>query len=182
MSGFGLQKVVSNLVSGVILLMDKSIKPGDVIQMGESYGRIQSLGARYVSVVTRDGTEYLIPNEDLITRQVINWSFSNPLVRLKIPVGVSYSSDVPTAMRAMRDSAAKIPRVLASPTPFCLLMGFGDSSVDLELRFWISDPENGIANVCSDVRLAIWERFAKQGIQIPFPQRDVHLRSSNGHK
>jgi len=174
--GFGLQKVVSNLVSGIILLMDKSIKPGDVIEVGNSYGRIESLGARYVSVLTRDGFEYLIPNEDLITHQVINWSFSNNLVRLKIGVGVSYDSDIHQVMDLMIRTAAAIPRVLERPAPSCRLNDFGDSSVDLELRLWISDPANGISNVRSDVRLASWDAFKEHGIEIPFPQRDVHVK------
>jgi len=173
--GFGLQKVVSNLVSGVILLLDKSIKPGDVVEVGQTYGRIQSLGARYVSVVTRDGTEYLIPNEDLITNQVINWSFSNRLVRLKIPVGVAYRTDVPRAMALMTRAAEETPRVLDRPKPSCQLKGFGDSAIDLELRIWIDDPENGISNVSSEIRLKLWELFRDNGVEIPFPQRDVHL-------
>jgi small-conductance mechanosensitive channel len=175
--GFGLQKVVSNLVSGVILLLDKSIKPGDVIEIGSTYGRIQSLGARYVSVATRDNTEYLIPNEDLITTQVVNWSFSDKLVRLKIVVGVSYDSDIHGVMKIMVDAAANAPRVNSHPKPVCQLKNFGDSAIDLELRLWISDPENGIANVSSTVRIAIWDAFKEHGVEIPFPQRDLHLRT-----
>ncbi len=178
--GFGLQKVVSNLISGVILLLDKSIKPGDVIEVGDSYGHIHSLGARYVSVVTRDGFEYLIPNEDLITQQVINWSFSDKLVRLKIGVGVSYSSDIRKAMDLMVKSAQKIDRVLKQPGPVCQLKNFGDNSVDLELRLWIGDPEKGTSNVSSAVRLAIWDSFGENGIEIPFPQRDVYIKSQPG--
>lgn len=176
--GFGLQKVVSNLVSGVILLLDRSIKPGDVIAIGSTYGRIQSLGARYVSVATRDRTEYLIPNEDLITTQVINWSFSDKLVRLKIIVGVSYASDIHEVMRIMVEAATNIPRVLANPKPVCQLKNFGDSSVDMELRIWISDPENGISNVSSAVRVAIWDVFKEHKIEIPYPQRDVNIKSN----
>lgn len=176
--GFGLQKVVSNLISGIILLLDKSIKPGDVIEVGDSYGRIHSLGARYVSVVTRDGFEYLIPNEDLITQQVINWSFSNKLVRLKIGVGVSYDADIRRARELVIEAAKNTPRVLAHPRPVCQLKAFGDSSVDLELRIWISDPEKGVSNVSSDVRLAIWDAFQENDIEIPFPQRDVHIKSA----
>jgi small-conductance mechanosensitive channel len=175
--GFGLQKVVSNLVSGIILLLDRSIKPGDVIEIGSTYGRIQSLGARYVSVATRDKNEYLIPNEDLITTQVINWSFSDKLVRLKIVVGVSYDSDIHMVMRLMVEAAATIPRVLANPQPVCQLKNFGDSSVDMELRIWIDDPENGISNVSSAVRVAVWDAFKEHGIEIPYPQRDVHIKS-----
>jgi small-conductance mechanosensitive channel len=175
--GFGLQKVVSNLVSGVILLLDRSIKPGDVIEIGSTYGRIQSLGARYVSVATRDRTEYLIPNEDLITTQVVNWSFSDTLVRLKIVVGVAYDSDIHEVMRLMVDAAASIPRVMATPKPVCQLKNFGDSAIDMELRIWISDPENGVSNVSSEVRIAIWDTFKQHGIEIPFPQRDLHLKT-----
>jgi small-conductance mechanosensitive channel len=177
--GFGLQKVVSNLVSGVILLLDRSIKPGDVIAIGSTYGRIQSLGARYVSVATRDRTEYLIPNEDLITTQVVNWSFSDNLVRLKIAVGVSYNSDIHAVMGLMVAAADGVPRVLAHPEPICQLKDFGDSSVDMELYVWINDPENGVGNVSSAVRLAIWDSFKAHGIVIPFPQRDVHMTSQS---
>jgi len=175
--GFGLQKVVSNLVSGLILLLDRSIKPGDVIEVGQTYGRIQSLGARYVSVVTRDNTEYIIPNEDLITNRVINWSFTDKLVRLKITVGVSYDSDVHEVRRLMRKAASGVSRVLEEPEPVCHLKDFGESSIDMELRFWIGDPENGISNVSSTVRLAIWDAFKENHIEIPFPQRDLHIRS-----
>jgi small-conductance mechanosensitive channel len=176
--GFGLQKVVSNLVSGVILLLDRSIKPGDVIAIGSTYGRIQSLGARYVSVATRDRTEYLIPNEDLITTQVINWSFSDKLVRLKIVVGVSYDCDIHEVMRLMVEASINIPRVLSNPKPACQLKSFGDSSIDMELRIWISDPANGVSNVSSAVRVAIWDVFKKHEIEIPYPQRDVHIKSN----
>lgn len=178
--GFGLQKVVSNLVSGVILLLDRSIKPGDVIEIGSTYGRIQSLGARYVSVATRDKTEYLIPNEDLITTQVVNWSFSDKLVRLKIVVGVSYDSDIHEVMRLMVEASVKIPRLMSNPKPVCQLKNFGDSAIDMELRIWISDPENGISNVSSAVRIAIWDTFKEHGIEIPFPQRDLHLKTQEG--
>jgi small-conductance mechanosensitive channel len=177
--GFGLQKVVSNLVSGVILLLDRSIKPGDVIAIGSTYGRIQSLGARYVSVATRDRTEYLIPNEDLITTQVVNWSFSDNLIRLKIAVGVSYNSDIHAVMGLMVAAADGVPRVLAHPQPICQLKNFGDSSVDMELYIWINDPENGVGNVSSAVRLAIWDSFKANGIVIPYPQRDVHLKTQS---
>ena len=175
--GFGLQKVVSNLISGVILLIDRSVKPGDVIAIGDTYGWINSLGARYVSVVTRDGTEHLIPNEELITQRVENWSFSHSRVRLRVPIGVSYNTDVPAAMAHCIEAAAKVERVLSDPPPRCLLMGFGDNSVDLELRVWISDPANGLSNVRSEILLHIWEMFREHGVEIPFPQRDLHLRS-----
>ncbi|MDH5425480.1 MAG: mechanosensitive ion channel [Gammaproteobacteria bacterium] len=175
--GFGLQKIFSNLVSGVILLMDRSIKPGDVISVGNTFGWINHLSARYVSVITRDGIEHLIPNEILITERVENWSFSDNLVRLKLPIGVSYNSDVRLAMKLCVESAKATTRILDKPEPRCLLKGFGDSSVELELRVWINDPPNGRANVLSDVLLGVWDRFHEQGIEIPYPQRDLHLRS-----
>ncbi len=175
--GFGMQKVFANLISGLIILADKSIKPGDVIQLGETYGRINYLGGRYISVVTRDAKEYLIPNEDLITSQVVNWSYSNNLLRLKIPVGIGYDSHIPHAMQLMLQAAGEVDRILADPEPACLLMGFGDNAVDFELRVWIRDPQNGIANVKSQVLLGVWERFREHGIDLPFPQRVLHHKS-----
>ena len=174
---FGLQKIISNLISGILLLLDKSIKPGDVITIGDTYGWINSLGARYVSLVTREGKEFLIPNEDLITHQVENWSFSDNAVRLKVPVGISYHADVRLAMNLCVEAAKENNRVIGVPEPVCLLGGFGDSSVDLELRFWIDDPINGLGNVKSQVLLAIWDKFHQHNIEIPFPQRDLHIRS-----
>ncbi len=176
--GFGLQKVVGNFVSGIILLIDKSIKPGDVIQIGDTYGWIVQLRGRYVSVNTRDGRELLIPNEDLITQQVINWSYSNPFIRLKVPVGISYKNNPHHAIAVMLEAVKSVSRLLTDPAPKCLLMGFGDSSVDLELRFWIADPQNGINSVRSDVMLKIWDALQEAGIEIPFPQRDLHLKTA----
>jgi len=138
--GLGLQKVVSNLVSDVILLVDRSIKPGDVIEMQSTYGWITSLNARYVSLATRDGKELLIPNEDLITSQVINWSYSSDLIRQCVTVGISYDSDVHLAIRLAVEAASAVSRILDVPKPACLLKEFGDSAVNLELRFWIQDP------------------------------------------
>ncbi|MCW9047829.1 MAG: mechanosensitive ion channel [Gammaproteobacteria bacterium] len=175
--GFGLQKIFSNLVSGVILLMDHSIKPGDVIAVGTTFGWINHLGARYVSVITRDGIEHLIPNEALITGSVENWSYSDSLVRLRLPIGISYKSDVRLAINLCVEAASAIPRIQQKPEPRCLFKGFGDSSVDLELRLWIDDPANGRSNVLSEVLLGVWDRFHEHGIEIPFPQRDLHLRS-----
>ncbi|MFG6590055.1 mechanosensitive ion channel family protein [Sulfitobacter sp. 1A12157] len=173
--GFGLQKVVSNLVSGVIILLDKSIKPGDVISLGETFGWIQTLGARYASVVTRDGKEYLIPNEDLITGQVVNWSHSNDFVRLDIYFGTAYSDD-PHLVRKLAVEAAKgVDRVLSYKAPVCHIVGFGDSSVDYILRFWIKDPTGGLTNIRGNVYLALWDAFKEHGISIPFPQREVKV-------
>nr|WP_245972310.1 mechanosensitive ion channel domain-containing protein [Rhodovulum robiginosum] len=178
--GFGLQKVVSNLVSGVIILLDKSIKPGDVISLGETFGWINALGARYVSVVTRDGKEYLIPNEDLITSQVVNWSHSNEFVRLDIHFGTAYANDPHLVRKVAVEAAGSVPRVLGARPPVCHVVGFGDSSVDYILRFWITDPTEGLTNVRGAVFLALWDAFKAEGIAIPFPQREVRLLDRDG--
>lgn len=174
-AGFGFQKAVANFVSGLSMLLDRSIKPGDVISVGETFGWVRAMGGRYVSVLTRDGLEYLIPNEDLITKQVVNWSLSDNRVRIRSPIGVSYNSDIHKARQLCIDAARATPRVLDDPPPLCHLVDFGDSAIHLELRFWINDPRNGIANVKSDVLLNIWDKFKSEGIEIPFPQRDVHV-------
>ncbi|MEQ9144486.1 MAG: mechanosensitive ion channel [Parvibaculaceae bacterium] len=180
--GFGLQKVISNLFSGILLLLDRSLKPGDVIEIGDAYGWINKMGARYITVATRDGKEYLIPNEDMITQQVINWSYSNRAVRIRVGVGISYGSDVRRAMELMVEAAQAQPRVLrgGQHDPQVRLTEFGDSSVNLELRIWVTDPEQGMVNVASDIRLAVWDAFHENGIEFPFPQRDLHLSSANG--
>jgi small-conductance mechanosensitive channel len=173
--GFGLQKVVSNLVSGVIILLDKSIKPGDVISLGDTFGWINTLGARYASVVTRDGKEYLIPNEDLITGQVVNWSHSNEFVRLDIFFGTAYDNDPHEVRRIAIEAASSVKRVLTDRPPVCHIVGFGDSSVDYILRFWITDPTGGLTNIRGNVYLALWDAFKEHGISIPFPQREVRV-------
>jgi len=175
--GFGLQKIVSNFISGIIILLDKSIKPGDVVEISQVYGWIKSLDTRFVSVVTRAGKEYLIPNEDFITKQVINWSYSDELVRVDIPVGVSYGSDLRLVERLLEKALTEKERIVNSPEASCLLKGFGESSVDFELRFWIKDPRNGIANVRSEILFNVWDLFQEHDIEIPFPQRDFHLKS-----
>ncbi|MBU2240868.1 MAG: mechanosensitive ion channel [Alphaproteobacteria bacterium] len=173
--GFGLQKVVSNLVSGVIILLDKSIKPGDVISLGDTFGWINTLGARYASITTRDGREFLIPNEDLITGQVVNWSHTNDFVRLDIFFGTAYDDDPHQVRQIAIDAAKAVNRVLTTKPPVCHIVGFGDSSVDYILRFWISDPTGGLTNVRGDVYLALWDAFKEGGISIPFPQREVRV-------
>ncbi|MGR3485446.1 MAG: mechanosensitive ion channel family protein [Paracoccaceae bacterium] len=178
--GFGLQKVVSNLVSGVIILLDKSIKPGDVISLGETFGWINSLGARYVSITTRDGKEFLIPNEDLITSQVVNWSHSNDFVRLDIYFGCAYADDPHMVRRTAVAAASGVERVLASKPPVCHIVGFGDSSVDYILRFWIRDPTGGLTNIRGNVYLALWDAFQEAGVSIPFPQREVRMLEGAG--
>jgi small-conductance mechanosensitive channel len=178
--GFGLQKVVSNLVSGLILLMDNSIKPGDIIAVAGTYGWVTALGGRYVSVVTRDGVEHLIPNELLISERVENWTHTDNLTRLRQGVGIHYDSDVRKAIELCVEAANEVERVLEEPGPKCLITGFGDSSVDLEVRFWIRDAQEGVQSVKSAILLGVWDKFHEHGIEIPYPQRDLHLRSAEG--
>lgn len=174
--GFGLQKIISNLMSGVIILMDKSIKPGDVISIGDTFGWIEELGARYTSVVTRDGREYLIPNEDLVTGQVVNWSHTNDFVRLDLEFGTAYADDPHEVTRVAINASLSVKRVLAQRTPVCWITGFGERSVEYVLRFWISDPTAGITNVKGQVYLALWDAFEKHDIKLPYPQMEVMLR------
>ncbi|MDQ2696076.1 MAG: mechanosensitive ion channel, partial [Pseudomonadota bacterium] len=177
--GFGLQKVVSNLISGIIILMDKSLKPGDVIQVGEKYGWISSLGARYVAVETRDGTEFLIPNEDIITKQVLNWTHSSTVTRLKVQVRVAFTEDIPKALALMEKAAETPARVLKTPGPRALILGFSDGQAELELRFWIRDAQNGIRNISSEVMLEIWRLYRENAITVPFPRRVILFEPGN---
>jgi small-conductance mechanosensitive channel len=174
--GFGMQKTVGNLIAGIILLMDRSIKPGDVIVVGDSFGSVNKIGVRAVSVVTRDGKEHLIPNENLMTQEVENWSYSDRKVRVRIPVGVAYDCDLKLAQELMLRAVAESPRVLDSPKPNVWLTAFGESSVDHEILAWIADPEGGVGNVRSDVLNRLWWLFKEHGIEIPFPQRDLHIK------
>lgn len=180
--GLGLQKLVSNLVSGLSLIIGKVIKPGDVLRYKESYGWVTTMTTRYVTLRTRDGIEHLVPNDYFIENGVENWSYSDAVLRLHVPVGISYDCDPHQAIALCREAAQSVTRVLSNPAPLVLLKGFGDSSVDLEVRFWIDDPTNGTANVKSEVLLAIWDRFKAAGITIPYPQRDVHIVSGGATK
>ena len=173
--GFGLQKTVGNLIAGIILLLDRSIKPGDVIVVGDSFGWVNKIGVRAVSVITRDGKEHLIPNENLMTQEVENWSYSDRNVRIHIPVGIAYDSDLDLAQKLMMQAALDSPRVLKSPRPNVWLTGYGDNSVDHEILAWIADPEAGVGNVRSDVLGRLWHLFRDHGVTIPFPQRVVHM-------
>ena len=176
--GFGLQKVVSNFISGMIILLDESIKPGDTITLGETFGWIRELRARFVSVVTRDGREYLIPNEDFITTQVINWSFSDNYVRLDVPFGVAYDSDPHQVIEVAVEAAASVDRVEAQYNrPVCWITEFGDSSINFLLRFWIDDPQQGLTNIRGKVMLALWDAFKEHDIKIPFPHREVIMKT-----
>ncbi len=179
--GFGLQKVVSNFVCGLILLLDKSVKPGDVVALtgadGATYGFVNRLNARYVSVRTRSGKEHLIPNEEFVTQKVENWSYSDKHVRLKIRVGVGYEADIFLVEKLLLQSAEGVARVLPDPKPGVRLIAFANSSIDFELRVWIDDPEKGIRNTKSDIQKNIWRLFKEHHITFPFPQRDIHIKS-----
>lgn len=174
--GFGLQKSVSNFVSGISLLLDKSIKPGDVISLGDTFGWINQLNTRYTSVVTRDGREHLIPNEQLISQEVVNWSYSDQNVRIEVPFGVSYDSDPHQVKVLVEAGLVKHKRILAKPAPIVHFSAMGESSLDFAFRFWIRDPAEGLANIKSDVLFAIWDILKANNIEIPFPQRVVHMR------
>lgn len=176
--GFGFQKVISNLISGVILLGDRSIKPGDVIEVDDTYGWINTLSARYASVITRDGTEHLIPNETLITEKVVNWSFSDTKVRLKCDFGISYTSDIHKAMELAVQAAGEHDRVLKTPSPNCRLKEYGDNSIDFQLIVWLSDPANGINRLKSDLYIRMWDLFKENGVEFPYPQRDLHIKGT----
>lgn len=177
--GFGLQRIASNFISGFIVLFDRSIRPGDVISIQDTFGWVQELHARYIVVRDRDGVERLIPNETLITTEVINWSYTDRNVRLKVPVSVSYDDDPEQALQLLLKAAFANPRVLAEPAPAARLIAFGDNGIELELRVWIQDPQGGVANVRSDINRAIWREFKAAGITIPYPQRDLHIRSGS---
>lgn len=175
--GFGLQKTFGNFIAGLILLMDRSVKPGDVIVVNDYFGAISKIGTRAVSMITRDGKEFLIPNELLMTETVENWSYSSKNVRIQIPVGVSYSSDLKRVEEILIESTTACKRVLANPKPNVWLKEFGDNSVNFEIQAWIKDPESGVGNVRSEVLKAIWWAFKDEGIEIPFPQRDVYIKT-----
>lgn len=175
--GFGLQKVISNLFSGMLLLLDQSIKPGDVIEMDGTFGWVNHMGARYTEIVTRDNKSYLVPNEEFITQQVINWSHGNTLVRIEVQFGVHYKSDPHQIKQLAVEAASKPDRVVDSPVPVCHLVEFGDSSLNFVLRYWIKDSEKGITNTKGDVMLALWDAFKENNIDIPYPHREVFMHS-----
>jgi small-conductance mechanosensitive channel len=186
--GFGLQSIASNFVSGFVLLMDRSIKPGDVISLSglgggtEHFGWVQELRGRYVVVRDRDGVETLVPNQHLITNPVINWSYADPRVRLRLPVRISYKDDPEKALLLLQQATETHRRILRDPLPVARLLAFGDSGLELELRFWISDPQEGVNNVRSDVNRAIWQLFKENGISMPVAQREVVLHMSEPRK
>jgi small-conductance mechanosensitive channel len=180
--GFGLQSIASNFVSGFVLLLDKSIKPGDVISFtgttgtsSENFGWVQELRGRYIVVRDRDGVETLVPNQNLMTNSVINWSYSDQRVRIRLPVHISFQDDPEVALQVLVDAAANHPRILKDPGPVSRLMSFENFGMRVEVRFWIRDPMNGVNNVRSDVNREIWRLFKKHGITIPVQQHDIRV-------
>ncbi len=181
--GFGLQKTFGNLIAGIILLMDRSIKPGDVIAVtdmagNETFGQIRKIGIRAVSIVTRDMKEYLIPNENLMVNQVENWSYSSRQVRVQVNVGVAYGADMTLAEKLMLEAANDCDRVLSTPPPTVWMSEYGESSVNFIIHCWIVDPEEGVGNVRSAVLKRLWTLLGEHEIEIPFPQRDINLRGN----
>jgi small-conductance mechanosensitive channel len=173
----GLQRIASNFISGFILVLDRSVKPGDLITVGENFGRVEQLNSRYVVLRNRQGVDSLIPNEHLIINEVTNWSYADPNVRLDIDVQVSYNDDPEHAMALMLECAFASPRVLKEPEPSIRMLNFADNGIHLQLRVWIGDLENGRGAVKSDINRAIWHQFKKHGISFPYPQRDLHLKT-----
>jgi small-conductance mechanosensitive channel len=178
--GFGLQKVVSNLFSGMLLLMDKSISPGDIIELENTgtYGWVNHMAARYTEIVTRDNKSYLIPNEDFITQRVINWSHGNRLLRLDVKFGVHSASNPHDVVRISLEAAKKPARVVETPEPTCNLAEFGESSLNFVLSFWIKDAEQGLGNVKGEVLLALWDAFKANNIRIPYPHREIYMHKA----
>jgi len=173
--GFGLQKIASNYVSGFIILLDRSIRIGNIISVGAERGQVTQITTRYTVLKSSSGIEAIVPNEILVGSVVQNESFSDPRISVTLGVQVAYAADVELALGLMREAAAQQARVLAEPPPKAFLLAFKDSGMDLELCFWISDPEMGSQQIRSDINLAMLRAFAAAGIQIPYPQREVRL-------
>lgn len=180
--GFGLQKTFGNLLAGLILLMDRSIKPGDVIGVNDgitnTVGQVKKIGIRAVSVITRDKKEYLIPNENLMINQVENWSYSSRNVRMKVPVAIAYGCDIELAERLMLQAARESKRVLETPAPTVWLNKFGAHAIEFDILVWIGDPEEGLGNLRSDVLKRVWKLFNDSDVHVPLPQRDLNLRDT----
>jgi small-conductance mechanosensitive channel len=173
--GFGLQKIVANFISGIILLADKSVKPGDLVTIGDSSGRISAMKTRYISVAAGDGREFLIPNEDLVTQKVTNWTYTDKNTLVKVNFGTNYEADPRLVCRLAIEIAAAAPRALKDKPPNCILVEFTEAGMRFSLTFWISDPD-GMDNVKSDVMLSLWETFKRERIRVPYPVREIRIR------
>ncbi len=178
--GFGLQKIASNFISGIILLLEKSVEQDDLVEMCDgTTGYIRKANARFTLIETFDGKEVMVPNEDFIVSRVVNWTYSNTSGRVEIPIGVAYGSDIEKARDLILEAAAEHPSCTEEPAPYCYLRNFGDSSVDFLLHFWVADVTKGRWKPQSEVMFNIWHKFKAHGIEIPYPQRDLHLKTSD---
>ncbi|TMJ81605.1 MAG: mechanosensitive ion channel [Alphaproteobacteria bacterium] len=173
--GFGLQKIVANFISGIILLADKSVKPGDLVTIGDSSGRISAMKTRYISVAAGDGREFLIPNEDLVTQKVTNWTYTDRNTLVKVNFGTNYDADPRLVCKLAIDVAAGAKRALKGKPPNCILIEFAEAGMKFSLTFWIADPD-GMDNVKSEVMLSLWDAFKREGIQVPYPIREIRVR------
>ena len=176
--GFGLQKIVANFVSGIILLADKSVKPGDLITVGENFGRISAMNTRYISVAAGDGREFLIPNEDLVTQKVTNWTYTDKNTLVKVKFRTNYDADPRAVCKLAVEIASETPRVTKLKPPTCLINEFAEYGMNFSLTFWIADPDAGMDNVRSDVMLSMWDAFKREGIRVPYPVRDIRVRGA----
>jgi small-conductance mechanosensitive channel len=176
--GFGLQKIASNFVSGLILLMERSLKPGDLIELEDgTFGYVRRSSSRATLIETIDGKEVLVPNEEFIIKQVINWTLSNNKARITLNVGVSYGADIEKARDLVVEAVNEHEKTLKDPAAVCWLDNFGDSSVNFIVYFWIEDVNAGYRSVKSEVLFKIWNKFKENDIEIPFPQRDLHIKT-----
>jgi small-conductance mechanosensitive channel len=173
--GLGLQKIVANFISGLILLVDKSVKPGDLVTIGDNTGRISAMKTRYISVAAGDGREFLIPNEDLVTQKVVNWTYTDKNTLVKIPFGTNYDADPRLVCKLASDIAAAHSRATKGKAPNCLLTEFTEAGMKFSLTFWIADPD-GMDGVKSDVMLSLWDAFKREGIRVPYPVREIRVR------
>lgn len=173
--GIGLQKIVANFISGIILLADKSVKPGDLVTIGDSSGRISAMKTRYISVAAGDGREFLIPNEDLVTQKVTNWTYTDKNTLVKVGFGTNYDADPRLVCQLAVDIAAAAPRAIKSKPPNCILTEFAEHGMKFALTFWIADPD-GMDNVKSEVMLSLWDAFKREGIKVPYPVREIRIR------
>jgi len=173
--GFGLQKIVANFISGIILLADKSVKPGDLVTIGDNTGRISAMNTRYISVAAGDGREFLIPNEDLVTQKVTNWTYTDKNTLVKVNFGANYDADPRLVCKLAADVAATAPRAIKGKPPNCILTEFAEAGMKFSLTFWIADPD-GMDNVKSEVMLALWDVFKREGIRVPYPVREIRVR------
>jgi small-conductance mechanosensitive channel len=173
--GFGLQKIVANFISGVILLADKSVKPGDLVTIGDSSGRISAMNTRYISVAAGDGREFLIPNEDLITQKVVNWTYTDKNTLVKVNFSTNYDADPRLVCKLAIEAAEASPRATPGKAPNCIITEFAEAGMKFTLTFWISDPD-GMDRVKSDVMMTLWDAFKHDDIRVPYPVREIRIR------